>query len=196
MTRRANDAYYTPDALAERLVSILPLRANHTVCEPHAGGGAFLRAIEKRTPHTVAMDIDPECPVLRTVTHAIQQDFLMEDLRAGHGWPERPFNWVIGNPPFEDAEKHVRHALSLASDGVAFLLRLAFLESVKREAFWEQHPCSDIVVLNKRPCFTGNGKTDSCAYGFFIWNTKYPTQPGRTCLHVLSSVQRLLPDGE
>lgn len=181
MTRRANDAYYTPDALAEKLVSLLPLRDRPIVCEPHAGGGAFLRSIERRTPYTVAMDIDPECPVLRTVTHAIQQDFLLATFEQ-----PRPFNWVIGNPPFEDAEKHVRHALWLARDGVAFLLRLAFLESATREPFWREHPCSDIYVLSRRPCFTGDGKTDSCAYGFFVWRTGCRV----TQLHVLPGEYR------
>jgi hypothetical protein len=195
--RRKNDAYYTPDDLAAKLVYLLSARMQTgcRVLEPSAGGGAFVRALlpYERVSTILAVDVDPDAPALYlpvTDKHyrAACQDFL--DIPAIH-----PPHWVIGNPPFEDAEKHVRHALLMAKHGVAFLLRLAFLESVKREAFWEEHPCSDIVVLNKRPCFTGNGKTDSCAYGFFIWNTKYQTQQGRTHLHILSSTQRPLPVG-
>jgi len=200
--RRKNDAYYTPDDLAAKLVYLLSARLlpGCRVLEPSAGGGAFVRALwpYERVQGVYVRDVDPDAPALYMPAPARWDyrtscgDFL--DLHWDGSMP-RPPHWVIGNPPFEDAEKHVRHALRMSQHGVAFLLRLAFLESVKREAFWEEHPCSDIVVLTKRPCFTGNGKTDSCAYGFFIWNTKYPTQQGRTHLHILSSTQRPLPVG-
>ena len=57
-------------------------------------------------------------------------------------------------------------------DGCAFLLRLAFLESVKRRPFWEQHPPAAVYVFTRRPSFTG-GRTDSAAYGWFIWCAHY-----------------------
>lgn len=81
------------------------------------------------------------------------------------------YELVIGNPPFNDAEAHVRHAMSLAYPGghVAFLLRLALLESAARIPFWEEFPARRVYVLSQRPSFTGNGKTDSCAYAFFVW---------------------------
>lgn len=201
MTRRAHDAYYTPDDLAAKLVYLLSARLlpGCRVLEPSAGGGAFVRALwpYEHISGIHALDVDPDAPALSvSVPERWWQPYTTqcEDfLRLPY--PVQKPHWVIGNPPFENAEAHVRHALRMSQHGVAFLLRLAFLESVKREAFWEEHPCSDIVVLNKRPCFTGNGKTDSCAYGFFIWNTKYPTQQGRTHLHILSSTQRPLPVG-
>lgn len=195
--RRKNDAYYTPDDLAAKLVYLLSARLlpGCRVLEPSAGGGAFVRALlpYERVCSIHALDVDPDAPALSMPgTNKNYMTSCADFLNL----PVRNFpHWVIGNPPFEDAEKHVRHAMRLAKNGVAFLLRLAFLESVKREAFWGEHPCSDIVVLTKRPCFTGNGKTDSCAYGFFIRNTKYPTPQGRTHLHILSSTQRPLPVG-
>jgi hypothetical protein len=82
--------------------------------------------------------------------------------------------WVVGNPPYSHAIEHVEHAISLAlpghgpAGGVAFLLRLAFLESRERAAFWRKHPPTEVHVLTRRPSFTG-GKTDSCAYAFFVW---------------------------
>ena len=68
-----------------------------------------------------------------------------------------------------------RHALAATHRHVAFLLRLAFLESRERFAFWQDHPCQRIYVLSERPSFTGGG-TDSCPYGFFIWD-KWHTAP-------------------
>ena len=84
---------------------------------------------------------------------------------------ERPA-WVVGNPPFNEAEAHVRMALDTAQVGVAFLLRLAFLEGAKRRAFWTQHPAASVHVLVSRPSFTG-GATDSAAYGFFVWRRNH-----------------------
>ena len=61
---------------------------------------------------------------------------------------------------------------------MAFLLRLAFLESAKRIPFWNEHPCRKVFVLSSRPSFTGDGRHDSAAYGFFWWDKSYtgPTE--------------------
>ena len=78
---------------------------------------------------------------------------------------------IITNPPFYLAEQFVRKSLSCATH-VAMLLRLAFLETRKREALHEEFP-SDVYVLSRRPSFMSNGATDSCAYAWFVWG------PGR-----------------
>ena len=38
----------------------------------------------------------------------------------------------------------------------------------KRAPFWREHPAAEVRVFSERPSFTG-GKTDSCAYGLFVW---------------------------
>ena len=88
-------------------------------------------------------------------------------------------DWFVGNPPYNAAEEHVRHALGLAERGCAFLLRLAFLESIKRRQFWEEYPPSEVYVLDKRPSFTEDGKSDSAAYAWFVWHTDRPHQGAR-----------------
>jgi hypothetical protein len=82
---------------------------------------------------------------------------------------------VIGTPPYRQAQEHVERAIGIATadrtmpGGVAFLLRLAFLEGQGRAEFWRKHPPTEVHVLTRRPSFTG-GKTDSCAYAFFVWH--------------------------
>ena len=173
VTRRALDAYYTPDDLAEALVSVLPVQEWDTALEPSCGGGAFVRAMQRRKMQVLGMDIDGEAAGLRGLSHAIVADFLAYDF-AYH----EPL-WVIGNPPFSDAEAHVRHALDVTDRHVAFLLRLAFLESRKRVPFWREHPPRKVWVLSERPSFTG-GATDSCAYGWFWFDKEHrgPTELG------------------
>lgn len=170
MPRIPLDAYYTEPALARRLVALLPLEQGDIVLEPHVGGGAFIDALIARTGTTplvlVAADVDADAPGL--CRPGVEQmpgfDFLSELLS-----PEDGISWVVGNPPFNHAQLHVEEALRIAKKGVGFLLRLAFLESATREAFWKKNPPACVYVLTRRPTFTGDGRTDSCAYGFFVW---------------------------
>lgn len=172
--RRENDAYYTPDDVAAKCVATIAHRIGWAhIIEPSVGGGAFLHAALNAGavwPNTTACDINPNAAGLALAGSSHVGDFLTMP---------RPYNagpvWVIGNPPYSHAMEHVEHALSLAlpdggpAGGVAFLLRLAFVESEARRAFWQRWPVTELHILSKRPSFTG-GKTDSCAYGFFVWH--------------------------
>ena len=168
------DAYYTPDVLASFLVGLLPIQPYHLALEPSAGGGAFVSALLKKTDQVVALDLNPDAPALKMVGSAVC-DFL--DIL-----PPNPPDWIIGNPPYFDAINHVEHALNCTDRHVAFLLRLGFLESKKRAAFWQKNPCKKVFVLSERPSFTG-GATDSSAYGFFWWDVM---NNGPTELEVIS----------
>lgn len=154
------DAYYTPDDVALACVQALPDLGGAFVLEPSVGGGAFARAVRACNPSAliVGNDINPDAPGFADCDSARVGGFTTCGLSA---------DWVIGNPPYGDAEEHVRHALTLAPN-VAFLLRLAFLEGQKRGALWDAHPPAEVHVLRKRPSFTGGG-TDSAAYGWFVW---------------------------
>jgi hypothetical protein len=168
------DAYYTPDALASFLVNLLPIHGNDLVLEPSAGGGAFVKALLHKTNQVVAIDLNPDAPGLKMVGSAVC-DFL--DVL-----PPNPPDWIIGNPPYFNASEHVEHALNCTDRHVGFLLRLAFLESKRRAAFWKKNPCRKVFVLSERPSFTG-GRTDNSAYGFFWWDILHN---GPTELEVIS----------
>jgi len=175
--RIANDAYFTPDEIAGRLVRLLDLNGRHLrICEPSVGGGAFVRAIKRHAEvirlHITGYDLNPFAMGFDDCHDSRSGDFV--DMTGG------PFDWVIGNPPYSHAEAHVRHALTLAPR-CAFLLRLAFLESTKRVPFWRDHKPARIYVLAQRPSFTGGG-TDSAAYGWFVWDADHK---GPTVLDVL-----------
>jgi hypothetical protein len=165
--RLKNDAYYTPDDVAARCVATLP-QAMWSVWEPHVGGGAFVRAVRKHDPQATIMgsDIDPGAPGMALVDLQLVGDAMQHAPRVA---------WIVGNPPYSEAEEHVTHAIETSTVGAAFLLRLAFLESKGRYAFWRRHPPWIVHVLSTRPAFTG-GKTDSAAYGWFVWLKGQQTQ--------------------
>lgn len=168
------DQYFTDDAVARACVAVLSLGGK--VLEPHAGGGAFTRAIKAVQPGLLyANDLDH--------THAeewgvqpqrrSQIDFAtMQPLTPGR----YRYNWIIGNPPYNEAEAHVRKALQL-SPNVAFLLRVGFLGTAKRKAFHLAHPVSKVYLLGERPSFTGGG-TDGSEYALCVWDAFHdPSKP-------------------
>lgn len=166
------DRYYTPDSVARDLVGYLPPMRDAMVLEPSVGGGSWVRALRglaEPPAFIIGLDIDPGAPGLGICDVKKVGDFIGTARMEG-------YDAVVGNPPYRVAEEHVRHALTLAPV-VAFLLRLAFLEGAGRAVFWREHPASRVVVLSRRPSFTGSG-TDSCAYGFFVWDEAHdgPTE--------------------
>lgn len=176
--RRTGDAYYTPDALARALVATLPIERDACCLEPHVGGGAFARALHAVGAHVIGQDIDPDAAGFADCDHYYAWDFLGAEV------PWR-LGWIIGNPPFAGFEDHVVRAHGLRpTHGIAFLLRLAVLESAKRLPLWRTHMPDDVWPIAERPSFTG-GVTDSCAYGWFVWHTRtqYQAHSGVAHLH-------------
>lgn len=175
--RRSDDDYYTPRPLAKRLMDKLFeqnfIRPTQTLVDPHCGSGVWLDEFAKRGYPLIGADISADAEALkRYPDDTFQHNF--ED-----PWPfaaHQSEDWIIGNPPYAEAEKHVRQALDIATQGVAFLLRLAFLSSQQRLSLFRLHPPTEVWVLVERPSFTGKG-TDQYDYAFFIWSARHRGQP-------------------
>ena len=85
---------------------------------------------------------------------------------------ERKFQLVVSNPPYKYAEEFVRKSLSLTNYGgyVIMLVRLAFLESIKRgNGLHNEYPPRYVSVLSRRPSFHLDKKTGSDAYMAIVW---------------------------
>lgn len=173
------------------------------------GKGAFATAISRMLKPERLIGVDlRRYPELGTgdVHEFVESDFLQYE-------PEEYVDTIITNPPFSEAEAHVRHALKLLdpqSGVLAFLLRLNFLEGKERTAgFWKEHPPSRIYVLNRRPSFKKTRRpkidkktdqvvlskktgqplmvttgNDATAYGVFVWEMD-PAIADSTTLHWL-----------
>lgn len=180
--RQRDDHYRTPDDVVDALLGVVHL-SDGPICDPGCGEGAILDRIlgmttgEHGGPDLFGIEVDPARASVAGESHTvIQGDFLTMEAKT---LPDA--NAVVMNPPFSLAREFVDASIRLVTSRdltgrrvwepgghVAGLLRLAFLESQKRREWWWRNP-ADVYVLPKRPSFTGDGKTDSCAYAWFVW---------------------------
>lgn len=169
--RQANDHYETPPWCVDAIAPHIGYLNGHTsILDPCCGKGALLNVIGSQYPccKTIGIEID-EARAIHARHHGPKfRDVLWRDALTPGAWPKAEL--VITNPPYSHAEAFVRRAFEECVPIVCMLLRLNFLGSKKRAAFWKDHP-ADIFVLPKRPSFTGSG-TDATEYAWFLWGGK------------------------
>ncbi|MBD2745722.1 SAM-dependent methyltransferase [Microvirga sp. BT688] len=83
-------------------------------------------------------------------------------------------DWVITNPPFDHSHEFLEMAMKIARKGVAFLVRLAWLESQSRyHALWTQTPPTVVAAFTERlPMCLGGWDpklSTATAYAWYIW---------------------------
>lgn len=106
--KQENQSFYTPRALAARVVELAQVSGKR-VLEPSAGHGALAKeSVAQGARWVTCIEKDEEaCRVLDSIGLIwTKGDFLEE--------PPSPFDRVVMNPPFTKNQdvKHVRHALS------------------------------------------------------------------------------------
>ncbi len=183
MTRKQNDAYYTVDAVAERCVAKLfhYLPGNSLVgLEPSYGGGSFVRAIEKiafNEQRRVSVDgVDIATHRSMTLILSPESKFEFNSIEADTKAYKfrRPYDFIVGNPPYNEAEAHLLMMFSEVERlGVnctaGFLLRCGFRHTKKRKFLFDKHPVHSVHAIRRRPSFTGDGRTDGTEYDFIVW---------------------------
>jgi len=159
--RAVADFYPTPDFAVKELLK--REKFNGTIWECACGDGA----IAKFFPNSIATD-------LRT------------DLGYGVGGIDflqtgRMVNNIITNPPYSLAQQFVEHSLDVASDKVAMLLKLVFLESVSRKSLFDKKMLKKVYVFRRRLKIYANGiigkNSGLIAYAWFIWDKSYNGNP-------------------
>ena len=180
--RRKLDLYETDGLLTRHLLRRVNIRGR--IVEPAAGPGAIARVFLGY--EVITNDIDPQHP---THFHGDATDPFHPMWNKPFGeaqWvkdeselvpPERQKrfqpDWVIANPPFNEAHNILPLAYSAAQVGVAFLLRLSYLEPCGNRGAWLQahapYMTNLIIFGQPRPSFTGNGRTDNVTTAWMVW---------------------------
>jgi hypothetical protein len=114
------------------------------------------------------------CIVLGSDVHDYGFGFEQRDYLFGLSSDIDLTHWTITNPPFRLAEQFIERALERSVDGVAVILRSAFLESVGRyERLFETRPPSDVLQFVERvPMVKGRLDSDAAsatAYAWLVW---------------------------
>ena len=89
---------------------------------------------------------------------------------------------IVTHPPYRLIEPYICRALKQAHYKVAILTRLAFLESVKRRAFFQATPLARIWLPSQRmatpACKTNKeAKGGSATYAWFVWEHGHEGAP-------------------
>lgn len=146
--RQMHDLYPTPAPAIDTLLSAMSIPTDIEFHEPCRGAGAIYDRI--------LCGHKNYCEIAEGI------DYLTYS-------PPRMVDLIVTNPPFSLAIEFLQKSLREAVT-VVYLLRLNFLGSQKRKAFWQANPPSHVLVLSRRPCFTNDGRTDSIEYAWFAWD--------------------------
>lgn len=91
-------------------------------------------------------------------------------------------DWIITNPPFNAAAEFRRFAEFRSFLGVAFIVRLSWLESQERFALFEKMPPALVAVCSERvPMHRGRWEPagrSATAYAWVVWHKRHsgPTE--------------------
>ncbi len=182
--RRKLDLYETDEMLTRHLLQRVNIRGK--VTEPTAGPGAMARVLVAHGCQVITNDIDPQHQTLFhgdatnpfhpmwnspfLVAQWVKDDSALVPPELLNGLQP---DWVVANPPFTVAHDILPLAYSAARIGVAFLLRLSYLEPCANRGAWlDAHSSNmtDLIIFGQpRPSFTGDGRTDNVTTAWMVW---------------------------
>ena len=151
--------------------------------EPAANRGHMVRVLEEYFCHVEAADI---------FDYGVgypQADYLFGPLPPVTGW-------TITNPPFRLAEQFIERALDTSEDGVAMIVRAAFLEGVGRhDRLFSRSPPTGILQFTERVVMhkgklSEKGST-ATAYCWLVWLVE-PTPGAAPRFHWIPPCRRRL----
>lgn len=170
--RRKNDAYYTPEKLVQSLLNnpfFQNLNISGSILEPCCGDGAIASPLREYLEQ-MGCEYTLE-------TNDIEKDKgdyckpVIELLKE-----EKEWDWIISNPPFNQAHEILPKCFEKSRKGMIMLLRISYLEPCKNRRDWlrENKPC--LLLFTKRVSFTGKG-SDSATTAWIGWSKdKYATK--------------------
>jgi hypothetical protein len=162
---RGLDLYETPPLAVEALLAVEDLP--HWIWEPAAGKGSIVNVLRDRGHAVIASDILNYGFPLHFVS-----DFLTQT--------KAPVNCdtIVSNPPYRLATEFTRHALDLALR-VYLLLRLAFLESIRRTDILERRGLARVRVFRSRlprmhrDGWEGPRASSAIPFAWFCWDRNH-----------------------
>lgn len=168
-SERAEFDYYSTDPDTVRALLSVEKFSNE-ILEPACGAGAISKVLEAEGGYSVTSS-----DLVNRGYGAVKNFFDIQNFNGD----------IVTNPPYTFAREFVLHALEVVPVGhkVAMLLRLQFLEGVKRyESLFKTQPPKYIYCFMKRQNCYKNGEEapwghSSVAYAWFIWEKGSTDEP-------------------
>lgn len=162
---RGDDCYETPACAVEALLQVEKIPK--FVWEPACGPGSIVKVLEANGHYV----FDTDLYEYNDNFHV--RDFLVSDMISD------VVGCIITNPPYQLAQQFVEKALDLKVPLVIMLLRLAFLESVRRTDILENSGLARIHVFrNRLPMmhrrnWAGPKASSAMPFAWFVWERGY-----------------------
>jgi hypothetical protein len=165
LVQRGHDLYETPALAVHALLDVETLP--NEIWEPCTGLGSVARVLTSAGHAVIASDVHDYGYPLHFIADFFSQTAAPSGARC-----------VLTNPPYMYADEFARHAIALVPE-VLLLLRLSFLESVRRTDLLE-HSGLRVVHLFRRRLprmhrhgWTGPRASSSIAFAWFCWRYGY-----------------------
>ncbi len=164
--RAERDWYCEPRWIVDALLSVETFAG--ACWDPAAGGGNIPDAVIAQGLPCIATDIRPQRDDVR------QMDFL-NGICGG-------VSNIISNPPYGVIVPWVDRARSIATEKVAILGRLAFLEGQARRPWFQSTGLTRVWVSSRRPSMPPGGvdmkaSGGSIAFAWFVWERGHSGAP-------------------
>jgi hypothetical protein len=168
LSEHPDDRYDTPPCAVHALLKVEKLP--RLIWEPACGTGNIVEVLRKAGHDVVASDINKRgCP------KSLPLDFL-KVIPECHGI--EGIEAIVTNPPYSLAEKFVTKSLTHAPL-VMMLLRLAFLESVRRSPLLDTgllarvHVFANRLPMMHRDGWTGRKASSAIAFAWFVFDREH-----------------------
>jgi hypothetical protein len=172
---RGFDFYATPAIAVTALFDANPEHLNSSsvrVWDPAAGDGGTVVPLRERGFAVICSDVGARggFPL-----HFVADFFSRTCAPAG-------ITTILTNPPYREAQRFAEHALELVSD-VYLLLRLAFLESIRRTELLEHRGLRAVYVFRRRlprihrHDWNGRRTSSSICFAWFHWRRGFRGRP-------------------
>lgn len=168
--RKKNDGidyYQTPIWATEKLLEVEKFEGN--ILEPCSGNGAISKVLESKGYEVISQDIRSDDGVYGNKgVNIFEYECNVDN--------------IVTNPPFFCAKEVIEKCLELSNYKVAMLLKLSFLEGMKRYDFFQNTPLKKVYVFCKRVTMYpyGNEKpknSGTIAYAWYVWEKGYEGEP-------------------
>lgn len=171
--RQPEDFYATDPAAIPPLFKLLGAEyesGGKLILEPAAGQGHLSQIMELYGHQVISTDLVDRGYGVGGI------DFLTDNV-----YDSLSYDAVITNPPFKHATQFVEKALKIAPL-VCMLLRLAFVESERRDKFFEKYPPRYVAVFRRRVRTSKDGlfpegESSAVCHAWFIWERGYKGNP-------------------